>query len=391
MRFSEKTLGIEESFLNKWDSVVKNRIAGGENILQFNLGQPDFACPDFVKEAIMIVSEKDKNNFYNHTGGTNELRSALADLQKKTFELDYDKEEVIVTNGAKEALFLAFAAILDKNDEVIVIAPHWPTYIEQIKFLGGRPVVVDCKSDFSLDVEAIQRVVSEKTRAIVINSPNNPVGTVYGREELEKIVELAEKNDLFIISDEVYNSTVFDSKKHISIADFPEAKKRAIIVDGFSKTLSMTGYRLGFALSSREIITNMIKVKSNVSGNTNSFFQMVIEDVLLNRFSDFLEFVEMTKNEYLKRRNFLCESLEKMGIEYKKPEGAFYVFAEIPADLNMKSREFAEHLLEKTGVAVAPGIFFGNSFDNYFRISFGASMEDLEDGVERIKVVFGKK
>jgi len=391
MRFSENTLGIEESFLNKWDSIVKNRVADEENILQFNLGQPDFACPEFVKEAIMIVSDKDKNNFYNHTGGTNELRSALADLQKKTFGLDYDKEEVIVTNGAKEALFLAFAAILDKDDEVIVIAPHWPTYIEQIKFLGGRPVVVDCKSDFSLDIEAIRKVVSEKTRAIVINSPNNPVGGVYGREELGKIVELAEKNDLFIISDEVYNSTVFDGKKHVSVADFPEAKEKAIVVDGFSKTLSMTGYRLGFALSSREIINNMIKVKSNVSGNTNSFFQMVIEEVLLNRFSDFLEFVEMAKGEYLKRRNFLCESLEETGIEYKKPEGTFYVFAKIPVDLNMKSREFAEYLLEKTGVAVAPGIFFGESFDDYFRISFGTSMEDLEDGAERIKVVFGKK
>ncbi|MDD3190118.1 MAG: pyridoxal phosphate-dependent aminotransferase [Candidatus Pacebacteria bacterium] len=385
MMFSGKVLGIQESFLNKWDSDVKYKIAEGKSVLQFNLGQPDFACPEFVKEAIKIVNGKDKNNFYNHTGGTDKLRFLLADLQKKTFGLEYNKEEVIVTNGAKEALFLAFAAILNGNDEVIVVAPHWPTYVEQVKFFGGLPVVVDITNNFGLNIEAIKKAVNENTKAIVINNPNNPVGMIYGREDIGEIVELAEKHNLIIISDEVYNSTVFDGKKHISVADFPGAKERAIVIDGFSKTLSMTGYRLGFAFSSREIIDNMIKVKSNINGNTNSFFQMVVEEVLANHFEDYLRFVDMAKGEYLKRRDFLCESLDGMKMEYKKPEGTFYLFAKIPKGFDMGSREFVESLLEKTGIAVAPGIFFGKSFDNYFRISFGTSMEDIVEGVKRMK------
>ncbi|MFA7170742.1 MAG: aminotransferase class I/II-fold pyridoxal phosphate-dependent enzyme [Candidatus Paceibacterota bacterium] len=385
MRFSNKVDYIEESFLNKWDSDIKYKIAEGGDILQFNLGQPDFACPEFVKEAIIVVNGRDKNNFYNYTGGTDEVRAALADLQKKVSGLEYAKEEIIMTNGAKEALFLAFASILDSGDEVIIIAPYWPTYIEQVRFLGGQPVVVNSKEDFSLDLEAIRKAVDEKTRAIVINNPNNPSGTTYKREDLRKIVELADLNDLVIISDEVYSSTVFDGKKHISIADFPGAKERAVIIDGFSKTLSMTGYRLGYALSSEEIIRNMIKVKSNINGNTNSFFQMVVEEVLLNHFDEYLAFVDMTRNEYFRRRDFLCAGLEDLGIEHKKPEGAFYVFAKIPGKMNMRSKEFTAHLLNETGVAVAPGVFFGENYDDYFRVSFGSSMESLEKGKERIK------
>ncbi len=389
MIFSQKALDIEESLLNKWDSDIRRRIAEGEDILQFNLGQPDFACPRFLKEAIEAANCREKNNFYIHTGGMDEVRQAVAGMMKKLSGFDYKKDEVILTNGAKEALFLSLAAIINPGDEVIVIAPHWPTYREQIRFLGGTAVIVDAKVDFSPDLEAIKSAVTEKTRAIIINNPNNPTGAIYEKEDIDGIVGLAKEHDLFIISDEVYNSTVFDDKEYTSVASCPDAKDRTIIIDGFSKTLSVAGYRLGFAFASRGVVDNMIKIKSNINGNTNSFFQMVLEDILTGSLEELVGFIEMTRSEYLRRRDFVCGKLEEMGMGHEKPAGAFYVFARIPGNLSMGSREFAAYLLDKAGVAVAPGIFFGGSFDHHFRLSFASGVEDLERGMERIKKTIG--
>lgn len=382
-------MAIEESLLNRWDSDIKRRIAGGEKILQFNLGQPDFASPDFVKAAIEAANRREKNNLYLHTGGTDEARRAVAAMMKKLSGLEYGKDEIILTNGAKEALFLSFATMLDPGDEVIVIAPYWPTYIEQIRFLGGVPLVTKAKPDFRPDIEAIRAAVGEKTRAIVLNNPNNPTGAVYERGNIEEIVGLATEHDLFIISDEVYNSTVFDGKEHISVAAISGAKERTIIIDGFSKTLSVTGYRLGFALASPEIIDKMIRIKSNINGNTNSFFQAVLEDVLTDHFEELAGFIEMTRREYLRRRDFISGELEKMGIDHEQPAGAFYVFGKIPESLGMDSRQFAAYLLDEAGVAVAPGIFFGEGFDDRFRLSFASSREDLEAGAGRMRKAIG--
>lgn len=384
MRLSEKVLDIQESFLNKWDSTVKNEISRGENILQFNLGQPDFACPDFVKNIIAGTKDKERNNFYNHTGGTDRARDAIAMFQKKVFGLKYTKEEVIVTNGAKEALFLSLAAILNADDEVVIIAPYWPSYIEMVKFLGGVPIVVNTRQNFYPDVEGIKKAVSEKTKAIIINNPNNPTGVVYGKKELSDIASLAVENDLVVIADEVYNCTIFDNVRHTSIASFPGMRERTVIIDSFSKMLSMAGYRLGYAMSSKEMIDDMIKIKSNINGNTNSFFQIVLEEVILNHFDELVGFIDSTTNEYKARRDFVCEKLADMKVDFIRPDGTFYIFAKIPEKMNMKSQEFAKELLEKTGVAVAPGIFFGKDFDDHFRISFGASMESLEEGMKRM-------
>lgn len=385
MDFSKKVLGIRESLLNKWDSEVRIEMAAGKDVLQFNLGQPDFACPDFAIKIIEEVNYKDRNNFYDHTGGLEGTRAAVAAVQNKMFGSDYKKEEVIITNGAKEAIFLALAAILNAEDEVIIIAPHWPTYVEAVKFLGGKPVVVDAAEDFHLDISRIENAINEKTRAIIINTPNNPTGIVYGKEELFGIAKLAAEKDLVVISDEVYSSTIFDGREHISLASLSTMKERTVVIDGFSKTLSMTGYRLGYALASKEIIDNMIRIKSNVNGNTNSFFQMVIEEALLSHYEDFEKFIGFSREKYAQRRDLVCRKLSEMDISYIKPEGTFYIFPLIPEKLNMRSEEFAKYLFSKTGVAIAPGIFFGGSFDGRFRISFGASDKSLEEGMERLR------
>lgn len=385
MRLSNKIAGIEESYLNKWDSYVKGRIDAGEDILQFNLGQPDFACPEFVKRAIEEAAFIDKNNFYNHTGGTDGARLAIAKMENDALGMQYGKDEIIVTNGAKEAIFLALSALLDPGDEVIVVAPYWPTYVEAVKFLGGNPIVLDADLGFHLDVGAIGSVVNERTKAIIINSPNNPTGVVYDEQELAAIARIAIENDLVVISDEVYGMTVFDGKKHLSIARLPDMKARTVIIDSFSKMLSMAGYRLGFAAASEEMIAAMIKAKSNINGNTNTLVQMTAE-VVMNSYGEELDqFVETARQEYRRRRDFTCEKLKEAGVERLVPAGSFYVFAQIPPRLEKDSLDFAEYLLNTAKVAVAPGTFFGGDYDNYFRLSFSASMEDLEEGLERLK------
>lgn len=387
MIFSQKALGIQESFLNKWDSDIKYRIGKGEDVLQFNLGQPDFACPAFVQEAIAAVNGRERNNFYNHTGGTDAVREALAEEARELLGAEYAREETILTNGAKEALFLAFAALLNAGDEAIVVAPFWPTYLEQIRFLGAVPVIVEAGEDFGLEAAAIRKAVGPRTRLIVINNPNNPTGATYGREALAEIARLAAEKDLAVISDEVYNATVFDGKEHVSLAGFPGMKERAVIIDGFSKALSMTGYRLGYALAAQETIANMIKIKSDLNGNTNSFFQMVLEEVLLRRHAEFVQFLAFTREEYALRRDLLSAGLAEMGIEHHRPAGSFYVLARIPQKLGMGSREFAAYLLDRAGVAVAPGIFFGENYDDRFRFSFGSARADLSAGLERLRAV----
>lgn len=385
MHISDRTSSLEESFLNKWDSTVKYKILAGEDIIQFNLGQPGFACPDFVVKIIEEVNKRGKNNFYNHTAGTDGARQAAALFQKNMFGVEYDKDEIIITNGAKEALFLAFSAILNRGDEAVVIAPCWPSYIQQIKLAGAEPVIVDADEKFHLDIDAIKDAITQRTKVLVINNPNNPTGAVYEEEELLQISKLAADNDLIVISDEVYGTTVFDSKEHISIASLSGMKERSVVVDGFSKTLSMAGYRLGYAAASKEIISAMVKIKSNINGNTNSFFQTVIEKAVLEHFIELKTFVEFAGKEYEARRDFVCKKLLEMGIEFEKPEGTFYVFAKIPENYKGSSGEFAQYLLENAKVAVAPGKFFGDKYDRYFRISFGANMEEVEEGIGRVE------
>lgn len=386
MRLSKKVSIIRESLLNRWDTDVKKRIASGEDILQFNLGQPDFACPDFVRQAIREAASSEKNNFYANTAGTTGLRRAIASLERREFGLEYGEDEIIVTNGAKESIFLALAAAIDPGDEVVIIAPAWPAYVEDIRFLEGVPVVIGSDQDFRPDIGAIKSAISGRTKAIIVNSPNNPTGVVYTEQELEAIAQIAKVNDLIVISDEIYGATVYD-EKHLSIAGLPDMRSRTVVIDSFSKTLSIAGYRLGYASSSREIIDAMIKVKSNINGNTSSLVMGAVE-LIIDRWGDELDsFIDGSRQEYLKRRDLVCAALSDMGVERVLPSGAFYVFAKIPEKLDRKSGDFAKYLVEKAGVSVAPGIFFGSDYDGFFRISFSASMEDLQKGMERMKKV----
>lgn len=384
MEFPDRVTSLEESFLNKWDTTVKYRIASGEDILLLNLGQPGFECPGFVKEAIMEANKLEMNNVYGRTAGQDGLREAVCFLEREMNGLEYDRDGIIITNGAKEALFLAFASIVTPGDEVIVITPCWPTYIQAVRFFGGKAVAVDADVSFHLRPDAIEGAITEHTRAIVINNPNNPTGAVYDAGELSQVSQLAVKRNLLVISDEVYGSTLYDDAKHIPLASLPGMRERTITIDGFSKALAMTGYRLGYAAGPEEIVGAMEKIKSNMNGNTNSFFQYVLQDIITNRYADMKEFIDHAHREYTARREYICRALTGLGIEYAKPQGAFYVFAKIKPEYGMGSREFALYLVEKAGVAVAPGRVFGENYDDRVRIQFSASMETLAGAIERM-------
>ena len=386
--FSQRIENINESPLTRWDSEIKKAMENNGNIISLNSGQPDFDVPSVIKEEIVKVanqSDGKRNNSYVLVQGTKEARKVVSLFQKKVFGLDYRPEEIILTNGAKEGIFLSLGALIDPGDEVVLIAPYWSTYQEIINFFGGKSVVISTNKDFHLDIEKIENAVTKKTKAVIINSPNNPSGAVYTKEELGQLAEIVRRYDLYVISDEVYGTIRYGDMDYCSIASLEGMRNRTVIVNGFSKSFSMTGYRLGYTFSSSEIAEAMLRIKSNSTGNTNSFFQAVIANALLDHFDELVVSYKRMRNEFEKRKNFLCKELDELGVEYANPEGAFYVFAGIPDRLGMNSEEFSKYLLDKLGIAVAPGIFFGKDFDSYIRISFASSMEDIREVIRRIK------
>jgi len=387
---SRRIIKTSESLLTKWDSEIKETAENGKDIISLNAGQPDFSIPSVIEEEICEVASEKGNNSYTPVEGIAEVRETVSLFQEKVFSMDYRPKEIILTNGAKEGIFLSLGALTDPGDEIVIIAPYWSTYREIINFFGGKPVVANTNKDFHLNIKEIENVAI-KTKAVIINSPNNPSGAIYTERELERLAEIAKRYDLYVISDEIYGSIRYNHKNHCSIASVKGMKERTVVVNGFSKVFATTGYRLGYTLSSEEIAKAMLKIKSNSTGNTNSFFQMVITNILSNSFNRFDKLIASSENmrkEFGRRRNFLCRKLDELGIEYAAPEGAFYVFARIPDKFRIASSEkFSRYLLDKTGVAVAPGIFFGDNFDDFIRISFASSMENIKEAMERMKKI----
>lgn len=385
MKELSKTLDIiEESPLTGFDSLVKRRKLSGEDIIALNVGQPDFEPPKEFKIAIERSSVEKGINFYTPVSGTEEARFAISLYHEKMFGVHYEPKNIVFTNGAKEAVALSIGAIAGHGDEVILVAPYWSTYKELVKLFGANPVIVDTKKDCHLDLKRILLAITPKTKAIIINSPNNPSGTVYGKKELAQLVSIAVKNDIYIISDEIYNTILFE-EECISCASIDGGAERTVIINGFSKSASATGYRLGYAASANmEIISGMLKIKSNFSGNVNSFFQEVICEVIINQFDNLKLSIESMTKEFIKRGRYLFKELLDMGFECVLPGGAFYIWCKIPGKIKMNSLELSKYMLDN-GVAITPGIFFGDSYDRYVRISFASSMKNLEEASKRIK------
>ncbi|HAT4070713.1 TPA: pyridoxal phosphate-dependent aminotransferase [Clostridium perfringens] len=364
----------------------------GIDVVSFGVGEPDFNTPKNIIEAATRAMEEGKTK-YTATSGIVELKEAIAKKLHDDNGLNYGTKNIIISTGAKQSLANVFMAILNPGDEVIIPVPYWVSYPELVKLSDGVPVFIETKkeNDFKVTYDELKSVLSENTKAIVINSPNNPTGTVYSKKDLEVIAKFAEENDLIIISDEIYEKLIYGKEKHISIASLSEdAFKRTVVINGFSKAYAMTGWRIGYAACyDEELIKVMNNVQSHMTSNTNSIAQFAALEAL----NGDQETIKNMVKEFSLRRELMIELIS--GIEdltFIEPKGAFYVMIDVSKVLkkaNIKgSIEFANLLLKEENVVVIPGIAFGE--DNFIRLSYATSKEEIIKGLKRIKKFVNK-
>lgn len=395
MNLSRKAISINPSMTLVITAKAKELKAAGVDVVSFGAGEPDFNTPDnILNEAVKAMHEGKTK--YTPTSGVLELREAICDKFKEENNLQYKPNQIIVSTGAKQCLANAFMAILNPGDEVIIPVPYWVSYPELVKLADGKPVFVQTGEDcnYKYTIEALEEVVTENTKAILLNSPNNPTGTIYEKEELIEIAKFAKKYNLIIISDEIYEKLIYDNKKHISIASISEdAFNRTIVINGLSKSYAMTGWRIGYAAAPLEIINLMISIQSHTTSNTNSITQYAAIEALTSKQDNLNNMIA----EFERRRNFMIEKINNIGgLNIIKPRGAFYVMiniesffgTEINGNKITNSLNFSEALLEEEKVAVIPGVAFG--LDNYIRVSYATSMELIEKGLSRLESFIGK-
>jgi len=353
------------------------------NVINLTVGEPDFDTPKYVIDAAMEAMEKAYTH-YTPNAGLMAFREAVAKKVKRENGIDADPEnEVMATVGAMGALSLTMLTILDSGDEVLIPDPGFPSYKAQVILAGGRPVPYASREEngFSINVEDVEKLVSRRTKAIILNTPANPTGTVLNERKLKELSELAIEKDLLVISDEAYEAIIYDGLKHVSIASLPEMKERTISIFTFSKTYAMTGWRIGFAVANRNIISQMTKLQEHISAHPSSISQMAAVAAL----KDGRDQIEMMVKEYRERREIVFKLLSDIpNFRCSRPQGAFYVFPNIKAS-KMSSEEFAMHVLEKAGVVLVPGTAFGDNGEGYVRISYATSKEKLVEALTRIR------
>ncbi|WP_088013904.1 aminotransferase A [Gottfriedia acidiceleris] len=351
-----------------------------ENVIALTLGQPDFPTPAPIKEAAIHAINQNQT-VYTPNAGLPALRNAASNFLKKKYSLSYDPtNEVIVTVGASQALDVTFRTILNDECEVILPAPIYPGYAPIIQTCGAKPVFVDTSnSGFKITPELLEEQITEKTRCIVLPYPNNPTGVTLTKEELEKLANYLSQKDVFILSDEIYSELTYDST-HTSIASYPGMREKTIVINGLSKSHSMTGWRIGFIYAPAYLAQEILKVHQyNVSCATS-----ISQYAAITALTDCIDSpIEMAK-EYKIRRNYMIDRLEKMGLPCIKPEGAFYLFPSIK-EFNMPSMEFALNLVEKHNLAVIPGEAFSEYGDSHIRLSYAYSMKELEIACDRLE------
>ncbi|HYE83929.1 MAG TPA: pyridoxal phosphate-dependent aminotransferase [Clostridia bacterium] len=387
MKISKKISNIAPSMTLAVDAKLKQMVADGIKVYGFGAGEPDFDTPEYIRNAAVEAINKGFTR-YTAAPGTIDLRKAICEKFKRDNDLHYEPGQIIVSSGAKHSLSNAFAAILNPGDEVVVPVPYWVSYTEIIKLNDGVPVLVPTRKEnnFKMTGEELEKALTPRTKAILINSPSNPTGAVYTEKELRDIAEVAVKNNLFVISDEIYEKLVYDGNKHISIASFgKEIKELTIVINGMSKAYAMTGWRLGYAAGNESIIKAMSSIQSHAVSHPSSITQYASTAALNGPQDDVVKMVA----EFEKRSIYMFKRINSIdGLSCIKPVGAFYVFADISNYLGREfcgtklntSLDFSQTMLEKGHVAVVPGAAFG--IDNYIRLSYATSMEVIEKGLD---------
>ncbi|MDP7353877.1 MAG: pyridoxal phosphate-dependent aminotransferase [Desulfobacterales bacterium] len=375
MKLSNKIQSIKGSQTVSFTSLIARLRRDGKRIIDFAVGEPQFDTPSEIIESTKKALAE-KNTRYGPIGGLPQLQARLA----AQFS-GYDADNILISNGSKQALFMIFQVICDPLNEVIIPTPFWVSFAEQVKMAGGRPIFVPTK-DHQLDCEEIERAITHKTKAILINSPNNPTGAVYSALDLKKVAGLAMDHDLFIVADEAYDAFVYDDITHCSMHDIENISNQTIVTRSFSKNYSMTGFRVGYVAASKTIIAAISKLQSHLSGNVCTFAQYgALTALSLDEF-----FLSTWRSELQRKRDIAYQYVTKL-FGCVKPQGAFYLFPDVSIHLkdDETSGRLTERLLEKANVAVVPGEAFGMA--NHLRISFAVSEENLRRGFEQISEV----
>lgn len=363
--------------------------AAGQNIISLNIGEPDFGTPNNIKVAgIKAIVD----NFTKYTPGTGilDLRKAICAKLKRDNNVEYDVSEICATVGAKQAVFNSVMAIAGEGDEVIIPIPCWVSYTEMVKLAGAKPVFVEMKDDFDLDLEAIEKAVTANTRGIIICTPNNPTGAVYSEDTLRKLSAISIKHDFYVIADEIYEKLIYDGEKHFSIASISqEAKEHTITINGVSKAYAMTGWRLGYLACTKEFIKAVTKIQSQTTSATSAISQKAAVEALNGPQYD----VEIMADEFDKRRKYMVERLNNIkGITCTVPKGAFYLLPDVSYYFGSTSqdgvkinnaKDLAQFILEKVQVALVPGEAF--NIDGKVRMSYSNSMENLKEAMDRLE------
>lgn len=389
MKIAKRIKNITESVTLALTAKAKELKAQGKDIVGFGAGEPDFDTPDFIKQ-IAIDDIKKGFTKYTPSSGIPELRKAVCAKLKKDNNLDYTPKQVLISCGAKHSIYNAVLAVVDDGDEVIIPSPFWLTYPEQVKAAGGKSVFINAsaKTNYKITPKQLEDAITDKTAAIIFNSPSNPTGAVYSPDEIRALAAILEKTDIAIISDEIYEKLLYDGETHLSIASIsPKLKSQTIVINGLSKTYSMTGWRLGYAAGPADVIEAMSNLQSHSTSNPVSFTQNAGVAALTGDQSC----VDMMLKAFDERRKYMVDKLNSIpGIFCPIPKGAFYAFADISGVLGKErdgmpvnnSVQFAEWLLEKHGVSVVPGEPFGD--DNGVRLSYAMSLEAIKKGLDKI-------
>ena len=378
-RFNKNLDKIEVSLIRQFDQSISS-IPG---VLRLTLGEPDFTTPDHVKEAAKAAIDANESH-YTGMSGLLELRQAASQFVNEKYNLSYDPEtEILVTIGATEALSATLTAILEEGDKVLLPAPAYPGYEPIVNLVGAEIVEIDTtENDFVLTPEMLEKAILEQgnqLKAVILNYPANPTGVTYSREQMAALADVLKKYDVFVVCDEVYSELTYTEQPHVSIAEFlPE---QTIVINGLSKSHAMTGWRLGFTFAPAAFTAQLIKSHQYLVTAANTMAQFAGVEALTAGKDD----AEPMKREYIERRDYIIEKMTELGFKIIKPNGAFYIFAKIPADYNQDSFAFLKDFAQKKAVAFIPGVAFGKYGEGYLRLSYAASMETITTAMERLK------
>ncbi len=358
----------------------------GFDVVGFGAGEPDFDTPDNIKSAAIKAIQNGKTK-YTPINGIIELRDALCKKFSNELGINYTSNEILVSAGGKHSLYNLFMSIINPGDEIIIPSPYWVSYPEMVKISGGKPIIVPSSSseNFKINREKLASAITNKTKGIIINSPSNPTGALYSKDELKSLIDVVKDKDILIISDDIYDKIIYDNKNFVNaLMIYPELKDKTVIVNGASKTYSMTGWRIGYTAANKNIISGMSIIQGQSTSNPTSISQYAA----LESITGPQDFIKEMVSKFQERRDYIVAELNSIdGIVCNKPEGAFYVFPDISLLLKKKnfqnSVDFSKKLLDDQKVAVVPGDAFGN--DNCIRLSYATSMDTIKKGVTRLK------